>query len=86
MKPSRVPWPEALWLVGLLSVLGIVAGGCAVRPLIYDVSVSPAAISPNADGSADVTRIEYSRALLQKLFADGLLIRVPGHLHGYGIN
>jgi hypothetical protein len=62
LKPSRVPWPEALWLVGLLSVLGIVAGGCAVRPLIYDVSVSPAAISPNADGSADVTRIEYRLA------------------------
>ena len=42
-----------------LAVALIVMGGCSLRPLIYDVSVSPPAISPNADGEDDVTRIEY---------------------------
>lgn len=42
-----------------LAVALIVLGGCSLRPLIYDVSVSPPAISPNADGEDDVTRIEY---------------------------
>jgi len=42
-----------------LAVALVVLGGCSLRPLIYDVSVSPPAISPNADGEDDVTRIEY---------------------------
>jgi hypothetical protein len=50
-----------LWL-GLLIVLNVLMGACSWRPLIYDVSVSPATISPNADGQADVTRIEYKLA------------------------
>ncbi len=32
---------------------------CAVRPLLYDVSVQPEIITPNADGLQDVTRIAY---------------------------
>jgi hypothetical protein len=32
---------------------------CAVRPLLYDVSVQPEVITPNADGLEDVTRIAY---------------------------
>jgi hypothetical protein len=30
-----------------------------LRPLLYDVSVSPAVISPNADGTDDATNIKY---------------------------
>jgi hypothetical protein len=44
-------------LVLLLLSLGLSA--CHLRPLIYDVSVSPASISPNADGTDDATNIEY---------------------------
>jgi hypothetical protein len=51
----------SLVLVGLGAAL-LVLGGCALRPLIYDVSVAPTTISPNADGDSDVTRIEYSLA------------------------
>ena len=47
------------WLL-LLALTGI---GCtvveAVRPLLSDVSVVPAVISPNADGQDDVTLIHY---------------------------
>jgi hypothetical protein len=32
---------------------------CAMRPLLYDVSVQPEVITPNADGLQDVTRIAY---------------------------
>ena len=50
-----------LWGVLLLLVLGF-AAGCttALRPLLYDVSVSPDVISPNADGENDVTLITYA--------------------------
>lgn len=33
-----------------------------MHPLLYDVSVAPTTISPNADGDTDVTRIEYKLA------------------------
>jgi hypothetical protein len=48
--------------IGLLVLVGalLLAVGCSVRPLIYDVSVTPNVISPNADGVSDVTRIAYS--------------------------
>jgi hypothetical protein len=54
-------WRWAGVLAGL--VLALVLGACAVslpgQRLLYDVSVSDTTISPNADGDADVTRIEY---------------------------
>ena len=44
----------------LLILLGILGwGGCATRPLLYDVEIAPQTISPNADGQTDVTRISY---------------------------
>ena len=48
-------------VVGLLALLllSLGLGGCHLRPLLDDVSVSPAVISPNADGSDDATNIEY---------------------------
>ncbi len=42
----------ALWLLT----------GCKSTPLLYDVSVRPNPISPNADGVADVARISYKLA------------------------
>ena len=46
-------------LLLLLVVGGWLLGGCGVRPLLYDVSVTPEMITPNADGIIDVARINY---------------------------
>jgi hypothetical protein len=46
------------WLLPLL-LLVLLVPACAVRPLLYDVSVQPEVITPNADGLEDVTRIAY---------------------------
>jgi hypothetical protein len=40
-------------------LLAIGLSGCRLRPLLYDVSVHPETISPNADGTDDATNIEY---------------------------
>ena len=45
-------------LVALL-LLSLGLSGCHLRPLLYGVSISPDSISPNADGSDDVTNIAY---------------------------
>ncbi len=42
----------------LLFCLGL--GGCHLRPLLSNVSVSPNVISPNADGTDDATNITYT--------------------------
>lgn len=42
----------------LLLCLGL--GGCHLRPLLSNVSVSPNVISPNADGTDDATNITYT--------------------------
>jgi len=48
------------WGLISLILLGILGwGGCASRPLLYDVRIVPQLISPNADGRTDVTRIAY---------------------------
>jgi len=56
--------------LGLL-LLGI--SGCHLRPLLYDVAVSPDVISPNADGVDDATNIEYrlSRNALLSIYFEG---------------
>ncbi|MGD9145070.1 MAG: hypothetical protein PVG56_13385 [Anaerolineae bacterium] len=48
-------------MVGVLALLllSLGLGGCHLRPLLYDVSVAPDLISPNADGADDATNIEY---------------------------
>jgi hypothetical protein len=49
-----------LWVAfGALLVMSLVLTGCHLRPLLYDVSVSPDQISPNADGTQDATNIAY---------------------------
>jgi len=53
---------RTVFLIGFLIAWGASIGACTLRPLIYDVSVSPTTISPNADGDTDVTRIEYKLA------------------------
>ena len=42
-----------------LLALWVVSAGCSLRPLLYEVSVEPTAISPNADGAVDATNIRY---------------------------
>ncbi len=51
--------------MAVVVLLGILLAGCgqldlSFGPLLYDVSVSPDRISPNADGDTDVTEIRYS--------------------------
>ena len=46
-----------LWALVLAALL---AGACSFRPLLSDVAVQPAAISPNADGEDDATNIHYT--------------------------
>jgi hypothetical protein len=49
-------------IAGILVVLALgvwVLAGCHLRPLLYDVAVSPNIISPNADGVDDATNIQY---------------------------
>lgn len=51
------------WLLVLcLASLAALSTGCVslLRPLLANVSVDPALISPNADGKDDVTRIRYT--------------------------
>jgi len=64
---------EALraWLVMAALVLsGGILSACHLRPILSDVSLSPASISPNADGVEDATRISYtlSRNALVSVF------------------
>jgi hypothetical protein len=73
-------------LLGLLLL-----AGCGRQPLLRDVTVEPAAITPNQDGDADVTRIGYTvgapaRLTIELIGADGVthvlrdgLPRSPGH-------
>jgi hypothetical protein len=46
----------------ILSFTLIILAACAGRPLLYNVSVNPQTITPNADGLTDVTRIKYRLA------------------------
>lgn len=43
----------------LMLVIGMILSGCFARPLLYEVSVHPDTISPNADGKEDVARVSY---------------------------
>lgn len=51
----RKPWVAVVALVWL----ALFASGCSLRPLLGNVSVEPATISPNADGVDDATNIQY---------------------------
>ncbi len=49
-------------LVGLALILGVLSAAlaaCQPRPLLEGVTLSPTLITPNADGEADLTRIEF---------------------------
>jgi len=61
---SRVPWCQVLWIVALLAAIFFMSGCGQLQftagPLLYDVTMTPEDISPNADGDNDVTEIFYS--------------------------
>ena len=66
-----------LWLTmtALCVAIGCLASCDSKRPLLYDVEIAPATISPNADGIADVARIKYSvarRAMVSVYLVDAL--------------
>ena len=50
---------RSVWVAAILLFSVLALAGCHLRPLLYDVTVSPNAISPNADGAEDATNIEY---------------------------
>jgi hypothetical protein len=55
-------WLRATMLLACLFFVGSVLEACSFHSLLYDVSVTPTTISPNADGQVDVARIEYRLA------------------------
>jgi hypothetical protein len=63
------------WMLLFLLALS----GCGLRPLLYDVSVSPETITPNADGITDVTRISYKLARSADLSI--FLVDEAGEIH-----
>lgn len=51
------------WIaVGFAGLLLVASSGCGTKPLLFDVAFSPEHITPNADGEADITAIEYGLA------------------------
>ncbi len=50
---------KKLVLIALLPFLTLLFTACSLKPLLYDVSVKPQTITPNADGIDDVARISY---------------------------
>ena len=58
MAKAMIKPPGPILCLGLILATYLLAG-CATGPLLTDVSLSPPAISPNADGLDDVTRIKY---------------------------
>ncbi len=73
-----------LFLLLLSLAAGFFAAACGLRPLLYDVAVTPAVISPNADGIEDVTRFRYklSRSANLSIF----LIDADGNEHYFRQN
>jgi len=43
-----------------LTLAALALSGCGGKPLLYDVQVAPEHITPNADGTTDITLIQYS--------------------------
>lgn len=54
MRVNARSWFWFLWLG-----IAIALAGCGLAPILTDVRVAPAVISPNADGADDVTHINY---------------------------
>lgn len=50
---------KRLAALATLALMVVLAGACSLRPLLYDVSVQPDVITPNADGDTDATNIRY---------------------------
>ncbi len=46
-------------IVVLLGLLALVLSACGEKPLLQDVSIQPAIITPNADGDTDLAKIEF---------------------------
>ncbi len=62
---QQIPWCQVLWIVVILAFTIMGLAGCgnleiSSGPLLSNVAVEPAFISPNADGTDDVTEIFYS--------------------------
>lgn len=51
---------KKLIVIPVILAIGVVLSGCGAGPLLSDVQVHPATISPDADGVDDVAAIEYT--------------------------
>jgi hypothetical protein len=64
IKPTRRPAGAfvGVWLVVCLLAVAVCLAGCGTGRLLYDVSIRPSTISPNADGVEDVAELKYTLA------------------------
>ncbi len=51
---------RACYGIVLLALLALALQGCSGRQLLYDVSIRPTVISPDADGQDDIAEVKYS--------------------------
>ena len=53
-------WRHLALIVASLVLLALLGTACASRPVLYDVGLEPATISPNGSGIRDETKLRYS--------------------------
>ncbi len=75
---------RACYGIVLLALLALALQGCGGRRLLYDVSIRPALISPNADGQDDVAEIKYSLSRLS--WVTIYLLDESGQRHDLRVN
>jgi len=73
----------ALFLT-LLILIGAAGAGCRERPLLEDVAVRPATISPNADGQEDVAEITYT--VTRQADVSIYFLDAEGQRHDFRVN
>jgi len=75
-------WHLRALLVGAVLLLAL--GGCGPRKLLYNVSIRPKVISPNADGQDDIAEIKYS--LSRQSTVTIYLVDANGQRHYFRLN
>jgi len=73
-----------LFPILLLILLCLAASACSGGDLLYDVQVSPDVISPNADGTDDISELRYT--LSRECYIDIYLLDADGNRYDYRVD